>query len=532
MSTIDTSLPLSRRQRIMARIDVAPMLILGFSLLYFGQVLIRSSEKYFWYDEFFTIFMCRLPDLSSVWHALEKGADFNPPLFYIVTNLTKSVFGEGRLGMRLPGMVGFWIFCLSLFRFVRRRTSPGAAFAAMVLPTLTGAMYYAFEARPYGLVLGFCGLSLVCWQMAIERVRHGWWLVAFGLSLCGAFLMHCYALLLAFPFAAVEILRTFVFRRVDWGIWIAIILPAAISSAMYIPLTFAFKSLVKGTNFASLAPPDWMQLPGFYSFLLSPCVLVIVAMLLLFGCQWIAGTGRATNLPRTSIHETTLDMTLATAFLLIPAVAIILGKVVGGSFYPRYCLGAVAGLSLVVSLPTGVLGRANRLSAGLGILLGVAAVVQVSGVVLNRLDKRSEVLHEPSSGFSANISLMGPLDQYWLLVAKSGGSQPIGLLWPPDFLYLLNYAPNLAPRLYYIAGGPDDFFAPGLDNLRPWSPIHFNTSKTREEFLRLRSNSLIYGSVDQVFQMGLFTALGAHIDSFGASNEHFVAELKSTEVTH
>jgi hypothetical protein len=38
----------------------------------------------------------------------------------------------------------------------------------MLFPLITNAYPYAYEARPYGLLLGFCGLSLLCWQSAAE----------------------------------------------------------------------------------------------------------------------------------------------------------------------------------------------------------------------------------------------------------------------------------------------------------------------------------------------------------------------------
>jgi hypothetical protein len=142
-------------------------LLFGFSIFYFADVCLRASEKYFWYDEFFTLHLSRLPGFGVLWQALREGADFNPPLFYALTKASHAVFGTGQIGTRMPEIVGFWVFCLCLFAFVNRRAGAIAGSIAMLFPMLTGAFYYAYEARPYGVVLGFCGLAMFCWQRSL-----------------------------------------------------------------------------------------------------------------------------------------------------------------------------------------------------------------------------------------------------------------------------------------------------------------------------------------------------------------------------
>ena len=97
--------------------------------------------------------------------------------------------GPVHVAIRLPGMIGFWILCLYLFRFVSIRTSPLAGYVAMSFPLVTNAYYYAYEARPYGAVMGFCGLALVCWQGATNRSeRRNAWLVGLACALTGGML--------------------------------------------------------------------------------------------------------------------------------------------------------------------------------------------------------------------------------------------------------------------------------------------------------------------------------------------------------
>src|SRR5437764_172458 len=91
------------------------VLLIVFSGLYFLATFYRASRKLFWFDELFSLYISRLPDMASVWNVLKQGMDFNPPLFYALTRFAESLFGEGHIATRLPAILGFWIFCLCLF---------------------------------------------------------------------------------------------------------------------------------------------------------------------------------------------------------------------------------------------------------------------------------------------------------------------------------------------------------------------------------------------------------------------------------
>ncbi len=196
-----------------------------FSIFYFADTCLRASEKFFWFDELCTLYICRLPTMHAVWQAVLHGADYNPPLFYIFTRAANGLFGEGLIATRLPAMIGVWVLCLCLFRFVYRRAGVLPAWIALLFPLLTSAYFYAYEARPHGIVLGFCGLALVTWQMWDEEPRRVGWLTAFSVALACAFFTHCYAILLAVPFALAELVQTIQMRRIRWGFWMALAIP-------------------------------------------------------------------------------------------------------------------------------------------------------------------------------------------------------------------------------------------------------------------------------------------------------------------
>src|SRR5437660_5703996 len=91
------------------------LVLIFFSAAYFLTTCYRASRKLFWYDELFTVYNSRLPDMPAVWYAVTHGTDLNPPLFYVLTRWSEHLFGEGQLATRLPAILRFWIFCLCLF---------------------------------------------------------------------------------------------------------------------------------------------------------------------------------------------------------------------------------------------------------------------------------------------------------------------------------------------------------------------------------------------------------------------------------
>src|ERR1700674_2071113 len=128
----------------------------------------QRSFRPLWNDELITYNVASLPRVGSIWRLLTQGADLNPPLFHIVTWAAAKLFGLTELGLRIPGILGFFVLCWSLYVFVARNGGVCYGFAAMLLPMATGACRFASEARAYGLVRGFSGLAVVCWQRAGE----------------------------------------------------------------------------------------------------------------------------------------------------------------------------------------------------------------------------------------------------------------------------------------------------------------------------------------------------------------------------
>jgi Dolichyl-phosphate-mannose-protein mannosyltransferase len=505
-----------------ARVHPATLLLAIFSILYFVDVCLRASEKFFWYDELFTLYFSRLPNLHSLWGALNSGIDFNPPLFYLLTSGSNALFGEGKVATRLPEILGFWIFCVCLFRFVRRRAGVPAGFAAMLFPMLTGAYFYAYDARPHALVLGACGLALVCWQMATETFSlRGRWLIGLSGSLFLAFMFHCFALTLLAPFALAELFQMVRSRRIRWGVWLALLVPALLALPVYIPLLTSYRQLNVNDAFSKFFVAGWREVPHFYLFLFGPCVLILFGMLVVFALD-IFGQPRATDAQPSSAALP--DLFLALVFLMLPVFGVALGKLVNGPFFSRYFLSSLAGACIVIGIGAGLRAPRKWISHVLALLL-------IGGVVfntLNLLKKRShgegEWLEEPSTRYLLDTTPGRPLAMHSLLTAGQT-NLPIAVISPFDFIYLVHYDPSLKNQLYFVAASPSEFVFAGFLRLLECAPIAFNRPLTLREFSRRYADYLVYGDLGRPEQVALLGQFGSRINSLTVLKDHFLARL-------
>jgi hypothetical protein len=499
--------------------------LIGFSIFYFTDVLIRASEKYFWFDELVTMYICRLTSLHAIWQVVAHGVDFNPPFFYILSRASKAVFGETLIGMRAPQIIGFWLLCVCLFRFVNRRRGPLAGLLAMVLPMTTGAFYYSYEARGHGIVLGFCGLALVCWQMALETPRKIRWLVGFSLCLLGAALTHCYALLLVIPFSIVELFRTVGSRRIDRQMWAALVVPSLIAFASYLPLLRSYRSQLGASSFSTIFPPSVGQISGFYNFLLAPCVVVMLCSAVLLAADRLIGVPATIQSPRSP--HTTLELLLGVSFLGLPLFGLAVAVLVHTVFIDRYFISAVAGVSIVIASGLAARARTSWIAMTLAAVMACSLGWQFSALVWHRYHAKGESLQEPSSGLLLDTTPGHPIANHPLLVKASGGSLPIVVLQGLEFVYLSHYAPDLRSRLYYVGTSVDDFSARGLRNFSRWCPTEFNPIREDKEFVQSFPHFLVYGYGDPTVleQFSELVRLAGGVKTVQVSKGHYLAEV-------
>lgn len=415
------------------------LVLLLFSCGYFLTTCYCASRKLFWYDELYTVYLARLPSLSSLWSALTQGADFNPPLIYVFTRVSQSLFGEGHLATRLPEIVGFWVFCMCLFRFVSRRTSALGGIISMLVPLVTGAYFYAYEARSHGIVLGFCGLALVCWQAADRPERRLKWLLGLGGSLACALLTHSYALILFIPLGFGELARNVRSRRFDWAVWLTL---ATASSAVLasVPLLHGLKTILPPDFF----PPTLGALVRCY-LLCLPAIAVLVGVLALFCAAQFIGTphGESKSIAALPWHETVALL----GFVAVPGLAFLAARMAGAPLIPRYTISCVAGFACFFGIAA-----AKRRAIGMGVLMILLAQIGAGFALF----VRGSSITEPSTSLQLGTREPAFAKDYELMGKAADKGLPIVLTDSLTFLPLSYYAPaDLASRFVFVASPGD-----------------------------------------------------------------------------
>jgi hypothetical protein len=320
------------------------IVLLAFTAIYLLGAVLHAHSKPFWYDEIITVMVARTPDLPTAWRAaLESEA--MPPLSFALTHLCVRWFGVNEVSARMPAILGFWIFCLSLFSFTRRRIGIYYALTAMLLPVITGAYLYSVEARAYGPELAFCGLALVAWQSAAENRRRSLAVPGLAISLAAALLCHYYAALLYLPLCGAECLRSYRRRSVDWRICLAF-------AAGTLPVLWRMATIVgvvKGFTH-TWAPPSPEQIPEFWETGLQQTATFVALWLGLLALAIVANRNAPAPPEDAPAQVPDHEWIAGVLFLAIPTMAVIGALLVTHMFTFRYALIGLTGFYLLAPM--------------------------------------------------------------------------------------------------------------------------------------------------------------------------------------
>lgn len=444
-SVTDNAAP-SSRTAPRAFIGIAFVVI---SVLYFADTLLRASLKTFWFDEIITVFLCRLPSFGDTWNAVMHGIDFNPPLFYLATRWGQFVSGgDGLIASRLPGILGFWVFCICIYLFVRRRLGPLQSCVAALFPIFTLAHTYSYEARPQGMVLGWCGLMLLCWQRARAGRSLSVWTIALFLSSLGALLTHVYAVYLLVPFLAVEVLGMFGKWRLHPGALVALLVAPPCVAPLYLHMMHKYRAI---TSLGGLRIHPYEVVQHYLVAMVGPALVLLLLFLLLLAIE------RAQPQPEPAHSEPAgllpEEIWLAAILGSIVVVGAIGVKISHGPFFNRYFLAAAAGFAILLAQATATHTRRALAAKGLvaAMLFLLVADIGVASYCRWRHADLDQI--EPASLFPFPPDPHRPLLRDAALL-DNHGTQDILVTHEHMYLYLYFYAsPELRRRLYL--GYPD-----------------------------------------------------------------------------
>jgi putative effector of murein hydrolase LrgA (UPF0299 family) len=318
----------------------------AFTVVYFACTIAHALAKRLWFDELFTYYVSRLPGWGD---RLALGSE-SPPLFYFLTRQSQRLIGWNSIGERMPEMVGFWLMCVCLFFFVRRRCPAIYGFLAMLIPVGTGAYYYAVEAKPYGLVLGMAGLSMLCWQCSAECSRRRLPLILLAFSIALGVNFHFYGAQIVIPLLAGETWRAFERRRIDWGMLSAVGLGLT-PLAFLVPLARStagpWVALVRDSA-VFWAKPRALSFVLFYFRLFGPqlpaFVISAIVMFLAYAVEIKHPCEKRSSCQGLVPHE----LVACLAYLMVPAAVLVVAWLKTGVFIDRYALSAVVGSTILM----------------------------------------------------------------------------------------------------------------------------------------------------------------------------------------
>jgi hypothetical protein len=477
-------------------IGIAFLLI---SALYFADTILRATLKTFWYDELFTVYLCRLPSFHATWAAVIYGTDLNPPLFYLLTRWAQHFSGEGLIASRLPGIVGFWIFGVCLYLFTARRLGRLCGLIAALAPWFTLAHYYAYEARPHGALLAWCGLMLLCWQRSrSDAPARLWppnlWLVGLFFSFLGGLYTHVYAILLLVPFLLVECDNLFHRRRIQLGACLALLLPPLFVARLYLQLTRHYISGVAGGGL-HMHPYEVIQ--HFLIAVFGPGLIVLIILVALLAWRKKRNASPAPASLSPAAFMTGEELVVALGLVILPLLGVVAAKITHGPYFDRYFLAATAGYAILLAQVVAAWGSRSFVARALvaTMLFFVTADTLIAAYChrhhadIDQVEPSSHIVFvpDPAKPFMRNASLLqdrSPLD---ILVTGH-----------PQYLFLQYYAsPELRRRLIFAAPNSNEMFLHNYQQLSHFIPGGLQAT-TLDDFFTTHRDFLLYQSKEEI----------------------------------
>lgn len=329
-----------------ARVMRSPLftsgLLVTVLMLEFSVLLLQAARKPFWYDELLTFHVSNLHPFSLLWRALQAGVDGMPPGYYVLVQLASRLPGDPLVTLRLPSIVGYLLSLVGVYWFAQRILSPFAGLAAVLFITLSPFRAYAIEARSYALLVGFLAISAVLWQR-IDEKRFMTPLLAVFLTL--AVSCHHLAVVALASFGIAELTWTLLSGRIRWGVWAACLL-ATSPFVVSVPILLHFRDIFGKTFWAR---PSWSMALWTYGGYLGVADKFAFVLILFFGLAVGDSLLRIMRQPGQGMRErefSPAELILVSGLLFYPALLVVLTRLLGSGYTPRYGWPAILGLAL------------------------------------------------------------------------------------------------------------------------------------------------------------------------------------------
>jgi hypothetical protein len=332
-----------------------------------------AGAKPLWHDELFTFYIAQAPNLSTLLQQT-RTMDLNPPLSYLFVRALFHLLPASAIVCRIPSMAGFVLCMWCAYSFVGRKLNTAWGVVAALFLATGPAYGFAFEARPYGLMMGFVALAFIGWQRATDpksESRLGLLLLVVGGF--GALLSHVFAI---FPWTILilaELVRVRTSRRVNWQVLLALLF-TLIAVVTYLPLIRTHAV----SYFPAAFQPHLIDILVFCAIIFRQrevaLMWVTIFTLIFLEKGWFQSKE---PLPLSKAESAALM-----GFLLIPVILIVYLIHSHGAFFPRYGIVAIFAVATLIPLFAGWLNRASRSVAWLTALVLILGSSLPAGVAM------------------------------------------------------------------------------------------------------------------------------------------------------
>ena len=446
---------LSSRQRGI----VAVLFGTGFLLAVAKAVLLPL-----WFDELLTFYVSKLDGPPEIWRALERTADGNPPLLYLLTHWSHLLFGESELTTRLPSLVALIVVSGAFYFWIAERAGRAYGVLGVALLWTSRLFDYSYEARPYEWMVAWMAVALLLWRRATEpRDRRLPYLAGLAVVIACAIAGHYYAAFGLTALAAGEIVRLVRRRRADWAVWVAGAIGGA-SILIYLPLIQGVREAYSGGFWRPVRESDLVSFYVFFLYAPVGWALLLIYLYLLFlsrGDTSLPLSPRAMASP--FLPEERAAMWV---IALLPALTAIAAMLTTQAYVIRYAFPAVLGLVWIIVMMVWNSTRGAERPAWTATAITAALFFCYQGNDTFRLASKASMNTQAERIFLA-------LDQAAPLAAPVVASSPLG------YLTLWHQAPpRWRRRLLYVADPDVSLLMQGCHSadinvirLAPWAGL-------------------------------------------------------------
>ena len=277
----------------------------------------------------------------------------DPLVFHVLAHACTKLFGPTALALRLPSIFGFLLMQVCLFLATRVIAGPRAALVAMAFPALTASLFYAPEARPYGLLLGFYALAFLAWQTATRRTeRRTGSLIVLAVAIALTLNTHYFGILILIPIWIAELARTVLRRRVDLPMIVAIL--AGMAGIVFaLPFQKAageFRKHYYNAGDISLRAISQAYRSLFVNYVTQPLAVQRLEAVLLVAFALVVIVLCALHLRTQRFSLPPAELVFLIVLAALPLFGVVLAVFVTHSIEVRYVLSAIIAISIFFAI--------------------------------------------------------------------------------------------------------------------------------------------------------------------------------------